>query len=80
MADSNSTANKRVVTFEDIQSNVIDGLFDLRALALAGEAMGHDGDDDMLTMGRVMKKIADCAMLLIRELDVVLPKGGAHHD
>lgn len=80
MAGSNSTASERVATFGKIQSTAIDELFNLRALALAGEAMAHDGDDDMLNMGRVMKKIADCAMQLIREIDVVLPEErGAHH-
>lgn len=54
----------------DVKLSVIDGLFDLRAMALAGYAMSDDApNEDMNNMGRVLRKIAELAMDFIRELD-----------
>ncbi|HEY4698690.1 MAG: hypothetical protein A3K04_11160 [Gallionellales bacterium RBG_16_56_9] len=70
-----SDSSKREEAFSEIKSTAIDGLFDLRAMALAGAAMSFDsGDEKVLNLGRVMNQIANCAAGLIREIDVVLPK------
>jgi len=66
-------------TGSHIQSKAIEGLCDLRALALAGRAMSKDANnDDLHNMGRVLGKIADLADDLIRQLDIVLINESTH--
>lgn len=64
------------VTDGDVQITAIDGLFDIRALAIAGGALADlgkdepDADEAFQNIWRVMKKISACASELIHKIDV----------
>ena len=57
------------------QGAAIDGLFDIRAMALAGEAyciQNEHSNESLAYMARLMRQIGDRALVLVSAVDVGL--------